>query len=220
MTITKWWVKPRKISVVVDNNSWILPYAKELVTWCNEQGDDAALCRNHSNIKEGAVAFYLGCVNITPPDILALNKRNLVVHESDLPKGRGFAPMTWQILSGDNEIPICLFEASEKVDEGNIALRDVITLEGHELCHEWRHLQGQKTEELCKKFLCSNEPLQMIPQTGGVTTYKLRNKSDSRIDPNKTIIEQFQLLRVVDNERYPAFFEYNGHSYKLTIEKT
>ena len=25
-----WWVKPMKISIVVDNDSWILPYAKNI----------------------------------------------------------------------------------------------------------------------------------------------------------------------------------------------
>ena len=36
---------------------------------------------------------------------------------------------------------------------------------------------------------------------------------------NKTIKEQFNLLRIVDNNYYPAFFEYNGYRYKIQINK-
>jgi methionyl-tRNA formyltransferase len=35
----------------------------------------------------------------------------------------------------------------------------------------------------------------------------------------KTIAEQFDLLRVVDNLRYPAFFDHRGKRYRLTIKK-
>jgi len=34
---------------------------------------------------------------------------------------------------------------------------------------------------------------------------------------DKTIREQMNLLRVVDNERYPAFFEWQGNRYYLAI---
>jgi hypothetical protein len=44
-----------------------------------------------------------------------------------------------------------------------------------------------------------------------------RRQSDSRLDPDKTIAEQLNLLRVVDEERYPAYFDYRGHSYHMTI---
>lgn len=36
---------------------------------------------------------------------------------------------------------------------------------------------------------------------------------------NKTIREQFNFLRVVDNERYPVYFELNGMQFVLKIEK-
>jgi methionyl-tRNA formyltransferase len=38
------------------------------------------------------------------------------------------------------------------------------------------------------------------------------------LDPQKSLAEQFNILRVVDNDRYPAFFEWNGRRYNLKIE--
>jgi methionyl-tRNA formyltransferase len=214
-----WWRKPRIISIVVDNESWILPYAQRLVEWCGAQGDTAALARRHADIGEGGVAFYLGCVHITPPEILARNHRNLVVHESALPEGRGFAPMSWQILAGRNDIPICLLEATEEVDGGPVYYRDCIHLSGSELCNEWRVLQGEKTVELCQRFLLEKTPPQGTTQAGGGSVYKRRRPEDSRLDPAQTLAAQFDLLRIADNEEYPVFFELRGQRYILRIEK-
>ncbi len=49
--------------------------------------------------------------------------------------------------------------------------------------------------------------------------YRLRNPSDSLIDPFRTIAEQFNLLRVCDPQRYPAFFDLHGCRYMITLEK-
>ena len=57
----------------------------------------------------------------------------LVVHESELPKGHGWAPMTWQILEGKKQIPVTLLEAQNAVDSGQVYLREYIELKGTEL---------------------------------------------------------------------------------------
>ena len=49
--------------------------------------------------------------------------------------------------------------------------------------------------------------------------YPKRTPEDSRLDPNKTFLEQFNLLRVADKDRYPSFFEYLGHKYIVIIQK-
>ena len=56
-------------------------------------------------------------------------------------------------------------------------------------------------------------------QEGAESFYKGRKPEDSQLDFNKTIAEQFNLLRVVDNDKYPAFFEHQGEKYFLKITK-
>ena len=51
------------------------------------------------------------------------------------------------------------------------------------------------------------------------TYWPKRTAQDSCLDINKTLAEQFDLLRVCDPQRYPAFFEINGHKYKLILER-
>jgi methionyl-tRNA formyltransferase len=219
MNAPDWWRKPRRVMVVVDNDSWVLPYAEQLIEHAQGAGDDAVLCRRHDDIDEGAVAFYLGCVKITPPDVLARNQRNLVVHASDLPQGRGFSPLTWQILEGKSTIPICLLDAVEGVDAGTIVYRDSMHFNGHELIEEMRGVMGLKHVELCLRFLADATPPIGREQTGEASVYQRRRPADSALDPNLTIAEQFNLLRVVDNRSYPAFFDLNGHRYRLSVEK-
>ncbi len=213
-----WWRRPRRVTVLVDNESWILPHAETLVAALNAAGDDAVLCRGHDDVAAGAVAFYLGCVTITPPELLTRNRRNLVVHESELPEGRGFSPLTWQVIEGRHRIPVCLFEATVELDAGPVIYRDVIDLEGHELIDEIRALQASKTIDLCLRFLSEASPPAAVPQRGEPTRYRRRTPDDSRLDPDKTLHAQFDLLRTVDNERYPAFFDLADHRYRVRIE--
>jgi len=46
-----------------------------------------------------------------------------------------------------------------------------------------------------------------------------RTPQHSQLDPHRSIAEQFDLLRVVDNDRYPAFMDFRGARYVIKIEK-
>jgi methionyl-tRNA formyltransferase len=214
-----WWLRPRHISLVVDNDSWILPYAERLTEILRSEGDDARLYRGYRDIDKGVAALFIGCVNIAPTEILSRNRYNLIVHESNLPQGRGFAPLFWQILEGKNEIDICLLEADVSADTGAVYLRDKLEFEGHELNTELRAAQGEKTIEMYLKFLRQSVPPEPVAQQGPASTYQRRRPADSRLDMEHTLAEQFNLLRTVDNQQYPAFFDFRGYRYQLTITK-
>ena len=48
---------------------------------------------------------------------------------------------------------------------------------------------------------------------------KKRTPADSEINLEKNILEQFNLLRIVDSDRYPAFFYNHGYKYQIKIKK-
>lgn len=129
------------------------------------------------------------------------------------------SPLTWQILDGKNTIPITLFEAAEKVDSGKIYLQDYIKFEGHELVNDLRRAQGNKTIKLAKKFVDNFGKTKGKKQVGKSSFYPRRTLKDSQLDINKSIKSQFNLLRVVDNKRYPAYFNYQGFDYILKVYK-
>ena len=51
------------------------------------------------------------------------------------------------------------------------------------------------------------------------TYYSLRTTEDSRLDPCKTLVEKFNLLRTADSKRYPAFFDWQDHRYQVILKK-
>jgi len=207
-----------KIQILVDNtDSWIIPYARRLANDLSDR-HDSTLIHSPEDVEKGDILVLLGCGQIFKD--LHLNEYNLVVHESDLPKGRGWSPLTWQVLEGQDEIPVTLFEAVEEVDAGPIYDQEVITFEGHELVDELREKQGEATIRLVKRFVCDYPDVQGKPQEGEPSYYPRRTPKDSELDTNKTIEEQFDLLRVCDNERYPAFFVKDGERYIIKVEKS
>ncbi|MDR7904234.1 formyltransferase family protein [Thermosynechococcus sp. JY1334] len=209
-----------KISILSQKESWINDY---LSRWVLDLSGEHEISWVHQQdaLKGGDILFILSFWGIVARRYIEQFSSAVVVHESDLPKGRGWSPVAWQILEGKNIIPITLFRAAEKVDSGEIYLRDQIELEGHELIDEIREKQARKTIELCKKFIESYPDIleKGIPQKGEVTYYRKRTPEDSRLDISKTLHEQFNLFRIVDNEKYPAFFNYRGQRYILKISK-
>lgn len=215
-----WWKKKSKrVIVLVDNDSWILPFAADLVNKVRKLGHDCTLARQTADYSEADVVFFLGCLKLVSPKELKKSMLNLVVHESPLPKGRGFSPMTWQILEGKKILPICLLDAAPAVDSGDIYFHEPVMFEGHELVDELREIQASKTIELCLKLLQSKKFPSGKKQNGKPSYYRRRVPSDSRIDINKSIGEQWNLLRVADNQRYPVFFKHKGQTYTLEIKK-
>ncbi|MCK4823394.1 methionyl-tRNA formyltransferase [bacterium] len=210
-----------RIAIVSDAQSWINEYIPTLVAALEKHGHTIKHVHNVHSIPEGDFVFYLGCGQLVPPTILARNRHNLVVHESALPKGKGWSPLTWQILEGKHEIPITLFEAVEKVDDGIIYLSGLMKFQGTELVDELRKVQAETSIQMCLRFVEEYPDIVVngIVQSGESTYYPRRGPEDSRLDVDKSLREQFNMLRVVDNDRYPAFFEMAGKRYFLKIEK-
>jgi len=210
-----------KIAIVSDTQSWINEYIPTLIEMLEKQGHTIKHVHDLYSIPEGNFVFYLGCGELVPSLILARNRHNLVLHESALPEGKGWSPLTWQILEGENEIPITLFEAEEIVDNGIIYLSGQMKFQGTELVDELRKVQAEISIQMCLQ--CVEEYPGIVDsginQSGESTYYPRRGTEDSRLDVDKSLREQFNMLRVVDNDRYPAFFEIAGERYFLKIEK-
>lgn len=207
-----------KICIFTPRNSWMYQYSYELSLLLTNEKYTVSLHNELLN-ETGDIAFYLSYPKILNPTQLKQFSHNIVVHFSNIPQGKGWSPASWQILEGKNTIPLTLFEATEKVDSGKIYLKDIITLDGNELVNDWRTKLGIKTITMCFQFLHSFPELKnfgTLPQ-GKETFYPKRTPIDSKLDPNKSLNEQFNLLRIVDNENYPAFFYHNNKKYILKI---
>ncbi len=214
-------VRSLRVVILSDPQSWIGPYILELADKLRQQGHVVNLLDDHSSLTErGDVLLMLSYWRLVPNNYLRRFCHAVVVHESDVPIGRGWSPVSWQVLEGAVRIPVCLFEAVGDVDAGPVYLRNEMQLAGNELIDEIRKEQGKATIELCVQFM-ANYPFNLVDkkvQIGDPTYYRRRKPEDSRLDIDKSLRDQFNLLRIVDNDAYPAFFEMEGRRYKLTIE--
>lgn len=174
--------------------------------------------RSHRQIPRGDILFILSCDRILSKACLSRNKNNIVIHASDLPKGRGWSPWTWEVESGSNRLVLTLFEADQGCDTGGYYFKKAIRLDGSELVGQIREKLAATIIKMIREYL-RNYPMQKKPQKGEPTFYRKRTPQDSELDINQSIRSQFNRMRIADNERYPLYFKYKGKKYTLKIYK-
>lgn len=197
--------------------SWIASWVKALQARLAPRHDVRTAWTLKQLALGGDICFLLGCTKVLSPEALACHRMNLVVHESRLPQGRGFSPIAWQVLQGAQEIPVTLLEATPQADAGPVHFVDAIHLDGTELLPEIRQLQGAKTVEMVERFLAAYPDMAPQPQQGSPTFFRRRTRKDDQLDPCASLAAQFDHLRIVDNERYPAWFQWRNKRYLLHI---
>jgi methionyl-tRNA formyltransferase len=210
-----------KISILcTDARHPVVPRLREWASAMEASGHTVSLCFDKLELVGGDILFLVSCSQLIGDAERAKFPHILVLHASDLPRGRGWSPHIWSILEGEYLITVCLLEAANPVDSGPIWAKTQFTLEGHELLPEIDQKLFSAELELMSNAVRELGVHRSTPQAGDPGPYRQRRTpSHSRLDPGKSIAEQFDLLRVVDNERYPAFFEYRGKRYVLKIEK-
>lgn len=202
-----------------DRKSWYIKYGTLLNEQLLKSGHESYYVHKKEEIKKGDVCFLLSCTKILPERYLKFNKYNIVIHASDLPQGKGFSPLQWQILEGKDCITLTLFNAVKELDAGDYYLKEKICFEGHELLDELHEKMAEKINEMAEKFIKNINNLKPTKQTGKTSYYPKRTQSDDKINPYKSIIELFNHFRIANNNDHPLFFEYKGFKYNLKIEK-
>jgi len=209
-----------KITILTDSpKSWFIPFGRQLQEQLQSAGHETDYVFSAADVPPGDLCFLLSCVRLVPASVLALNKKNIVVHASDLPQGKGFSPLQWQIAEGRNEIVLTLFEVVEAVDAGPYYLKETMRFDGSELLEELHRKMARAIIDLCVRFVAQYHELQPIEQSGAESFYRRRTAADDELDVNKTIAEQFDHLRIANNDTYPLYFNYKGNKYILKIYK-
>lgn len=210
-------LKENFIFLLDKDNKWI---EKKLLNYIKEfpKKYKYTITKNPKNIKNKNV-FVISYTKILNESFLKKNKEVLIIHPSKLPKDRGFSPVQNQVLRKKNKIFISIIKAVKEIDRGPICIQSSFYLKGHELSDEIREKQAIATFELIQKYLKIYPKVKFFDQKGmGTFNYKRKFK-DNRIDINKSIKSQFNLLRIVNNDLFPANFKYKNHTYLLKIYK-
>lgn len=194
-----------------------------LQSWITQHNDQHQinLVRSKSELSQGDLLFLISCSEIVTEADRQPYSKTLVIHASDLPRGRGWSPHIWQIIDGATVITLTLLEAVNKVDSGNIWKKIQVTVNKDALWDEINHLVFDAELHLLDFAVENFETIEPESQSTAIepTYHPRRSPADSRIDPKKSIEDQFDLIRVCDPDRFPAFFEMHGHKYNIRLEK-
>ena len=212
--------KKIKVAYLLDNtNDWTRKYLKKSTLLRKNRKYDSKIFTNYRGIKNYNIVFILNYTKILKLNFLKKNTLNLVVHLSDLPKGKGFAPVQWQILEKKNKIKICLFEAIEKFDSGRVFEKDQILFKGTELYDEIRSYEAKGIIRIIKKFLKKYPNVTSKKQIGKTTFYRRRNLKDGELNINIPIKKLFNQMRIANNEKWPNFFYFKNKKFIIKIFK-
>jgi methionyl-tRNA formyltransferase len=209
-----------KISILCSSSEHpIYPHLEQWAAKCAVD-HDVSLVNSSKDLGRGDILFLISCNELIDSDVRNRFGHSLVIHASSVPKGRGWSPHIWQIIEGKNVIPVSLLEAEDEVDSGAIWSEKKIHLSGCELFDEINLKLFQVTTELMDFAVENIATVCPRPQENSEPTYyRKRTAEDSRLDPNKSIVEQFELLRVADPDRFPCFFEHRGERFDVVLRK-
>lgn len=168
--------------------------------------------------KGGDALALVACHEIAKPELRARYQRAYVTHASDLPQGRGWSPVVWTVLNGGAELTLSLIEAADPVDSGRVYGKYRARLKPSDL---WPDIQDKLAKLVLRAldFALKGSGRAPKAQSGKPSFYKRRRPEDSRLDPNASLASQFDLLRVCDPERFPAYFDLRGERYEITLRK-
>lgn len=211
-----------KITIICTDVSH--PVYGYLSKWVKVNADkyDINLLASISEIKDtGDILFLISCSEIVHQATRDSFRYTLVLHASDLPNGRGWSPHIWDVLNGNKNLTLSLLNAEDSVDAGDIWKQKLIPLNGSELYDEINDKLFKAELELMS-WACENiESSKPNKQRNDVeSTYnRKRTPEDSEICVDLSIRSQFNLLRVCDPHRFPAYFYIDGCKYSIRLEK-
>ncbi|WP_120797542.1 formyltransferase family protein [Thiocapsa rosea] len=199
------------------------PVNAHLERWMRENAarHEIELARCKANLQGGDILFLISCSEIIRASDRGAYRACLVLHASDLPRGRGWSPHIWEITQGADIITLTLLEAADRVDSGRIWHKVRIPIPKDALWDEINEALFNAEIGLISYAVDNFAHVDPQPQDTTIesTYYRRRTPNDSRIDPMISVAEQFDCIRVCDPNRFPAFFDLNGHRYKLILEK-
>ena len=200
----------------LNRNGW-----SPVIARLNSIGCTSQIVENESQIQRDAdVGILLGHDRLVSIESLQKPRLSFVLfHSSDLPMGRGWAPIYHTIVNG---LPLVqsMLVASEGADEGPLLAKARYPLIGVELEEEVREMDDIMTLMLIEKVLPSylRGELKPVPQIAeNATWWSRRRPSDSEISPNLPLQQMLDHLRALPASA-PPFFEWKGRRFSLRLE--
>lgn len=152
------------------------------------------------------------------PDV-AKNKNVILFHSTDLPEGRGWAPIYYTLSRSKKEFVIAGIRAGEEVDAGDLIVKARFKIKDNytaEVVRQWdSEISIMLIKEILKRF--EGRDIKGAKQIGEATFYSKRKPENNEIPLNLQLADVVNHLRACENT-HPAFFYYGKTKYYINIE--
>ncbi|MEK7616888.1 MAG: methionyl-tRNA formyltransferase [Patescibacteria group bacterium] len=165
--------------------------------------------------------IVMGWRTIIPSEVLKIPKRGVVaVHESLLPKYRGFAPINWAIINGEKMSGVTLFYLDEGIDSGDIIAQRKIPIGSTDTGFTLYQKTKTASVEILIDYLedIKRGSASRIKQNEKEATYTcFRTPDDGEIFWTRPAKDIYNLIRALSDPYPGAFTIYEGR--KIIIQK-
>ncbi|RBP49888.1 formyltransferase family protein [Arenicella xantha] len=198
----------------------VMPYLVDFAR-SNLATHSVSIITNIEDLSEGDILFLVSCSEVVPCAVREKYSAAIVLHASALPEGRGWSPHVWALLEGRDTLTVSAINAEDIVDTGDIWAQEEVVIPRTALYDEVNSIIFTTEIKLMQFVLDNMDHIEPAPQADSGTSsyYRRRTPADSELNPNDTLEANFDLLRVCDPVRYPAFFRLRGKVYKLSLER-
>lgn len=142
-------------------------------------------------------------------DVLSIAKYgNINFHSSDLPRFRGRHPVNWAMIRGEKTIGICAHFMNEKIDLGDIVLRDYVIIDRDDQIVDVMKKLTNKMKKMAITVIkqVSSNCLYKAAQDLNLSSYdRKREEKDSKINWNLSTLEIHRFINALSNP-YPNAF--------------
>ena len=169
--------------------------------WRSPDLRDAEVCRELAAVTPSLLVagFYPRQISAQVLDLA----RGINVHPSDLPRWRGPDPTHWAIRSGDTTTAICVHLLTEGLDEGDVLLREVVSIGSRESAgHLAARLEARGAQLLADVAvrLLAGEDIPRSPQQGDPTWAPMVPGESLEIDWTRPAEEVDRFVRAATPE--------------------
>jgi len=182
----------------------VVPRGGELDVWKKRPGD---------------LLLSVGWHRIFKSDIIREAPLIVNIHPSLLPKYRGWA-LNWALVNGDTEHGLTAHIVDEGVDTGPILLQRKISLNKFDTYRSLlRKLIGAHLgflPEVLQK-LKTGELVSLPQDENTASAPPRRTPKDSEIDPSKSLLELYDVIRASDPDAFPAHFYIEGQKVCIKL---
>lgn len=150
----------------------------------------------------------------------------IIIHDSLLPKYRGFAPIVTAMMCGEERVGATAIFAAEKVDSGDIIIQKSFEIDRSvyidEVIHKMSGVYTQIVDGILQ--MMNDGTLKGIPQDDTEATYSIwRDEQDYLIDWNKNAEQIYTQIRSLGNPYKGAHTYADGEEIRIikaSVEET